>query len=129
MTAYLADLSAAWCAFVAFGRSAHPRLRVLFAAMAGGAPLHLERMVARGGPACAALDHGIFYETSSYGERAVDALIRAVGVDQIVYGSDRPVVGTAPWGLGESALRLVTVDNPARLLGLPTNPGLKAVAA
>jgi predicted TIM-barrel fold metal-dependent hydrolase len=129
MNAYLSDLSAAWYAFVAFGRFAHPRLRVLFAAMAGGAPLHLERMVARGGPACAALDHGIYYETSSYGERAVDALVRTVGVDQIVYGSDRPVVDASPWGLGDSAERLVTVDNPARLLGLPVTPSVRAVAA
>ena len=33
------------------GAPAHPRLRVVFAMLAGGAPLHAERLAARGGPA------------------------------------------------------------------------------
>ena len=51
MTRYVADMNAAWHAFAAFGRARHPRLRVVFAMLAGGAPLHAERLAARGGPA------------------------------------------------------------------------------
>ncbi|MEA2194670.1 MAG: 6-methylsalicylate decarboxylase, partial [Solirubrobacteraceae bacterium] len=50
MTGYVADMNAAWHAFAAFGRPRHPRLRVVFAMLAGGAPLHGERLAARGGP-------------------------------------------------------------------------------
>ena len=38
MTSYVADMSAAWHAFAAWGRPRHPRLRVLFAILAGGGP-------------------------------------------------------------------------------------------
>src|SRR3954451_9296703 len=85
----------------------------------GGAPLHLERLAARGGPAERALDPLTFYETSSYGPRALDAMARVVGVDQLVHGSDRPVVAPAPapGPLGPAAWRAMTEANPARLLG------------
>ncbi|MCW2968111.1 MAG: amidohydrolase 2, partial [Solirubrobacteraceae bacterium] len=44
MTDYVAGMNEAWHMFVAHGRAAHPRLRVVFAMLAGGAPLHLERL-------------------------------------------------------------------------------------
>src|SRR4051812_14441094 len=47
---YVPALQRAWLAWTAFGRDAHPSLRVLFAALAGLAPLQAERVVARGGP-------------------------------------------------------------------------------
>jgi hypothetical protein len=109
-------MNAAWHAFAAAGRGAHPRLRVAFAMLAGGAPLHLERLAARGGPTAAGLEPDVYYDTSSYGEGTVDAMVRCVGVDQIVYGSDRPVVGPAPWGLGHAARHAAMVENPDRLL-------------
>src|SRR5437763_512285 len=96
MTGYVCGLHVAWHAFIAFGRPAFPRLRVVFAALAGGAPLHVERLAARGGPVGRALDPLVFYETSSYGPRALDAMARVVGVDQLVHGSDRPVVAPSP---------------------------------
>jgi predicted TIM-barrel fold metal-dependent hydrolase len=92
MTSYIDQMNSAWHAFAAWGRGHHPHLRVVFAMLAGGAPLHFERLAARGGPAAATSDPLTFYDTSSYGERTVDAVVRQVGVDQIVYGSDRPVV-------------------------------------
>jgi hypothetical protein len=110
-------MHAAWLAFVAAGRPAHPGLRVVFAMLAGGAPLHLERMAARGGPAHRGLDPLLFYDTSSYGPRAVDAVVRVVGIDQLLAGSDRPVVDAAPGGqLGPAAREAMTRTNPARLL-------------
>ncbi len=122
LTTYLAQLHAAWLTFAAWGRPAHPRLRVLFAALAGGAPLHAERIAARGGPALALHDPLVFHDTSSYGARAVDAAIRAVGVDVLVHGSDAPVVAGAPdpgHNLGPGVTAALTITNPRRLLGVP----------
>jgi 6-methylsalicylate decarboxylase len=117
LTRYVAEMSAAWHAFVAWGRSAHPGLRVVFAMLAGGAPLHIERLSARGGPSDTALDPLVYYDTSSYGPRAIDALVRVVGIDQVVAGSDRPVIGDVPGGaLGPAAREAMTRTNPARLL-------------
>ncbi len=117
-TTYVADLHAAWLAFVAYARPAHPRLQVLFAALAGLAPLHLERTEARGGPdADATVDSGIFYDTSSYGPRATRALTCLVGTTQIVDGSDHPVL---PLGAGadeQPTVAAVRADNAERLLG------------
>ena len=133
LTAYVGQMNAAWHAFVAWGRPAHPALRVVFAMLAGGAPLHLERLDARGGPADAAHDRGLFYDTSSYGARAIDAMVRSVGIDQLVHGSDLPVIArpaSAP--LGEAAEVAMRVANPARLLGgdaVPVGPRSVAVAA
>jgi predicted TIM-barrel fold metal-dependent hydrolase len=117
LTRYVADMNQAWHAFIAFGRPQHPRLRVVFVMLAGLAPMHLERMVARGGPAEIGIDQNVFFDTSSYGPQAIDALVRAQGIDQIVYGSDRPVVEPRLWMHGEAARYATLVTNPARLLG------------
>src|SRR5215213_429596 len=92
LTDYVAQMQAAWFAFLHAGRSAHPNLRVLFAMLAGGAPLQLERFAARGGTAPAAPDPLVFYDSSSYGPRMLAPMLAAVGAGQLVYGSDRPVV-------------------------------------
>jgi 6-methylsalicylate decarboxylase len=75
---YVAAMQRAWHAFAAWGRPAHPRLRVCCAMLAGLAPLHRERLLARGGRAVS--DPDVFLDTSSYGERAVDAVVRAFPV-------------------------------------------------
>ena len=87
---YVHQMHASWFAFRAFGRARHPGLRVCFAALAGLAPLHGERLATRGGGRAGQVDFDAFYETSSYGTRAVDAVVRAVGIDVVVGGSDRP---------------------------------------
>jgi hypothetical protein len=96
LTGYVADQHVAWHAFLATGRAAHPDLRVCFAMLAGLAPLHAERLAKRGGPADAVADRGLFYDTSSYGPRAISGLAAVVGPGQLVFGSDRPVVSAAP---------------------------------
>jgi predicted TIM-barrel fold metal-dependent hydrolase len=118
LTSYVASMNAAWHSFAAVGRKQLPHLRVVFAMLAGGAPLHLERLVARGGPGALAFDREVFYDTSSYGSRAIDAMVRVVGIDQMVHGSDRPVVAppAAPGPLGDAAWAAMTRWNPARLL-------------
>jgi predicted TIM-barrel fold metal-dependent hydrolase len=80
--------------------------------LAGGAPLLTERLEARGGPAVDLRDARTFYDTSSYGQSAIEAMARRVGSDQLVYGSDRPVVEPVPTA-ADAALRL----NAGRLLG------------
>ena len=115
LTRYVAQMQAAWLAFASAGRRSHPRLRVIFTMLAGLAPLQLERLQARGGPELAGRDPLSFYDTSSYGPRALEALAPLVGAGQFVFGSDRPLVvepsgGSAwrglDWGaLQESALR------------------------
>ena len=116
MTAYVAEMSAAWHAWAQWGRPAHPSLRVVFAMLAGLAPLHAERLAARGGPAHAVHDPLTFFDTSSYGPRAIDAMLRVVGVDRLLYGSDRPVVAPVPLSaLGAAAEHALTVTNPERV--------------
>jgi len=114
LTRYVSTMNTAWHAFAVFGRPSHPRLRVLFAMLAGLAPLHRERLVARGGRT--APDPDVFLDTSSYGPRAVDATIRELGVDALVHGSDRPVATAREPGLGEAVREALRVRNPERLL-------------
>jgi hypothetical protein len=111
LTDYVAQMQAAWLTFATLGRREHPRLRVVFAMLAGGAPLLSERLAARGGPHCDLQDPLVFYDTSSYGPAAVEAMARRVGGEQLVYGSDRPVVEPTP--TGREAL---LAENGAQLL-------------
>jgi hypothetical protein len=114
---YSAQLQAAWWAWHVAGRSLLPRLRICFVAGAGLAPLQHERLAARGG-AITRIDPDVFVETSSHGRQAIDALVRALGIDVIVLGSDRPWAepfDPAP-GLGAAAARAITCTNPTRLL-------------
>ncbi len=110
---YVFQMQAAWMAFAAFGRREHPDLRVVFAMLAGGAPLLSERLVARGGPRIELEDPNTFYETSSYGPAAVGMTAALAGPDQIVYGSDRPVIEPQPTGqdrrLQSNAANLLTM--------------------
>src|SRR5207248_8744521 len=63
---YVQQMHAAWFAFRAYGRRRHPELRVCFAMLAGLAPLHGERFVARAGER-SVVDDRVFLEVSSYG--------------------------------------------------------------
>jgi predicted TIM-barrel fold metal-dependent hydrolase len=98
LTDYVAQMQAAWLSFAALGRRRHPELEVIFAMLAGGAPLLSERLAARGGPQVDVRDPLVYYETSSYGPTAVEAMARRVGPDQLLYGSDRPVIEPHPTG-------------------------------
>ena len=115
MSTYIAQMSSAWHAFLATGRAAHPRLRVLFAMLAGGGPLHAERLTTRGGPGLS-VDEDLFVDSSSYGVQMLDQAVRVLGVDQLVYGSDRPVLGSLDCPLGEAVRHAMLVTNPSRLL-------------
>jgi predicted TIM-barrel fold metal-dependent hydrolase len=116
LTSYVAQMQAAWHAFALAGRGAHPDLIVCFAMLGGAAPVHDERLVARGAHVGAS-DDRVFVETSSYGPRAVDTMLRFLGVDQIVFGSDRPVVEPRTDYLEGAVATSLLERNPAVLLG------------
>jgi hypothetical protein len=116
LTGYVSQMQAAWLAFATAGRSRHPDLTVVFSMLAGGAPLLSERLETRRGPLVDLNDPLTFYDTSSYGPTAIEAMARRVGTSQLVYGSDRPVLEPIPSGreaiLQAGAASLLT---PARL--------------
>jgi predicted TIM-barrel fold metal-dependent hydrolase len=112
---YPAQLQAAWWAWQVAGPSLLPDLRVCFVAGAGLAAIHHERFEARSG-CSAVLQQNVYVDTSSYGRQGIDALVRALGLDPIVLGSDRPYAGPTDPQLGEAAWHAISVTNPARLL-------------
>jgi predicted TIM-barrel fold metal-dependent hydrolase len=117
-TTYVAQLHAAWHAVAAWARPDFPRLHVVFAALAGLAPLHAERTALRGGPALDELDARTFYDASSYGPRALRAMAAQVGTAQLVHGTDVPVVpGPTTRPLGHEVHERMRRENAARLLG------------
>jgi hypothetical protein len=92
-TRYVAQQQAAWLAFHEHVRPRLPALRAIFALLAGLAPLQVERAARRGlerGDAALA-DPLTFYDSSSYGPRAVRAMATAVGIAKLVHGTDHPV--------------------------------------
>jgi hypothetical protein len=113
MSSYVAQMSAAWHAFAAGGRARNPGLRVVFAMLAGLGPLHAERLASRGGPVEAIHDPLVWFDTSSYGPRTLDSMLRMVGVDRLINGSDLPVIPPHDVSvLGDAAEYALTTGNP-----------------
>jgi len=112
---YVQQMHAAWYAFLVWGRPRYPALRVCFAMLAGLAPLHGERFLTRAGERTVVDDH-TFLDISSYGTRAIDAVVRVLGIDVLVNGSDRPYASPPDHGLGAAAHVALCSSNPARLL-------------
>lgn len=129
---YPGQLLRAWATWLDRGVALFPDLPVGFAALAGGGPLLLERLAARGGPVDAARSDRLVYDSSSFGPRALASAAQAVGADRLAFGSDRPVVAATeqhvPTVAGLDPQRLTTVA-AARLLGEPLGVGVPAVAA
>ncbi|GAB3942741.1 hypothetical protein GCM10029976_064260 [Kribbella albertanoniae] len=113
---YSQQLQAAWWAWHAYGgRREFPRLRICFAAAAGLAPVHHERLTARGGR-LGTIDTNLYVDTSSYGPQGIDAVARVLGIDQVVHGTDRPYAGLTDLRQGAAATAVIRHDNPNRLL-------------
>ncbi|HET7327709.1 MAG TPA: amidohydrolase [Nocardioidaceae bacterium] len=112
---YVGQLHGAWWAWHQAGRALLPTLRICFAAAGGLAPVHHERLVARGGR-FGRVDPDVFVDTSSYGPRGVDAVVRVLGIDAVVLGSDRPYAAPTDPALGEAATYAIRCVNPHRLL-------------
>ncbi|WP_427887637.1 amidohydrolase family protein [Kribbella sp. GL6] len=119
---YTTQLQAAWWAWHAYGgRRTHPKLRLCFAAAAGLAPVHHERLTARGGR-LGTIDPNLYVDTSSYGPQGIDAVARVLGIDQVVHGTDRPYAGITDLRQGAAATAVIRHDNPHRLLFGATTP-------
>ena len=118
---YTGQMQRAYLSWLGGGRERHPSLRIVFALLAGGAPVHHERLTHRGVDVREMLDPDTLFETSTYGRRAIELVIETFGVERIVYGSDVPVVDPRPTlhavrGLGDSVARLLQSDTPGRLI-------------
>jgi hypothetical protein len=118
---YTAQMQAAYAAWIAAGAERWPDLRVVFAILAGGAPFQLERLVSRGVEGRGALRPNVFFDTASYGRRAIELCLATFGVGQLVYGSDTPVIDAEPTlravrGFGPAAADAIRRENPGRLL-------------
>lgn len=121
---YTAQLQAAWWAWsAASGRALFPSLRVGFVAAAGLAPLLTERHVLRGGDR-EAVDPLLHVDTSGIGARTLESVVRVLGVDALVLGSDRPYGEPLEALLGDAASHAVRVVNPRRLLGAGSSAAL-----
>lgn len=97
--------SYAW--WIAFGAARFPTLRIVFALLAGGAAFQLERFARRGLDADTAFVPNVWFETSSYGERALELSVRTFGAERLLFGSDAPVDRV------QTALRPISALGPA----------------
>ena len=96
-----------------------PDVPVVFALLAGGAPFQLERLASRG--VAPAVSENVYLDTASYGRRALELCIASLGPRRLVYGSDTPVIDSAPTlralrDLGDAVATAACEGNPARLL-------------
>ena len=117
---YTSQMQRAYFAWLAHAQERWPDVTVVFAILAGGAPVQLERLASRGVDVRSTLHRNVFLDTASYGRRALELCIETFGVEQLVFGSDAPVVdpshaARALESFGESVTRLIRQDN---LIGL-----------
>ncbi len=117
---YTSQMQRAYFAWLAGAQEHWPDVSIVFAILAGGAPIQLERLSSRGVEVRSSLHPNVFFDTASYGRRALELCIETFGVEQLVFGTDVPVVDPTPAiravdAFGESVARLVRQDN---LIGL-----------
>jgi hypothetical protein len=121
LAVYTAQMQAAYLGWLARGQERWPDVPIVFSILAGGGPFQLERLGSRGVDVRSVLHPNVHFDTASYGRRALELCVETFGVEQIVYGSDLPVLDPGPTllavkGFGESVERLIRCDNPSRLL-------------
>ena len=119
---YTAQMQAGYAAWLAGGVSRWSALHVVFSMLAGGAPFQLERLRSRGVSGRDVLHENVLFETSSYGNRALELCMATYGVSQLVFGTDVPVLDPEPGldavrGFGDAVTDALCNQNPARLLG------------
>jgi hypothetical protein len=118
---YTAEMQAAFIAWLTAGAARWPELDVVFAILAGGAPIQLERMAARGVDERSAMLPHIWFDTATYGRRALDLAMSTFGVELMLFGSDIPVVDPVPAfdairSFGEAVTDALLSANPDKLL-------------
>jgi hypothetical protein len=117
---YTAQMQAAYLSWLAGDGARHANLDVVFAVLAGGAPIQLERLRARAGGAALEAGARIHLDTASYGPRALRLCAEALGADRLVFGSDTPVLPAAPTlqalaALGDAVASSARSESPSRL--------------
>lgn len=119
---YTAQMQAAYAAWLARRAGGKQRPRVIFAILAGGAPIQLERFSSRGVSPQEALDPDVFLDAASYGRRALELCLATFGIRQLLYGSDVPVVDSLPTlqavrSFDEAVADVILAENPTLLFG------------
>ena len=110
----------AYFAWRALGAERWPRLRVCFAIMGGAGPFLEERWRTFSGEA-RSIDRNVFLDTASFGRLALECAMATFGVEQIVFGTDIPVISGDPperalAAIGKAAEKAVVHTNPVTLL-------------
>lgn len=118
---YTAQMQAAYLTWLARDAARFPAVPAVFAILAGGAPIQLERLRSRGVEVRSTLHPNGFFDTSSYGRRALELCLSTYGVTQLVFGSDAPVIEPgltlrAVREFGEAVAEIIVRETPARLL-------------
>ena len=114
-------MQAAYVSWLTSGAERWPELDVVFAILAGGAPIQLERMAARGFDERRAMLPRIWFDTATYGRRALDLAMSTFGVEPMLFGTDVPVADPVPAldvvrSFGEAVTDAVLSSNADRLL-------------
>ena len=118
---YTAHMQAAYAAWIAAGDERWPELDIVFAILAGGAPIQLERMASRGVDERRAMLPRVWFDTASYGRRALELAMSTFGVERMLLGTDTPVVDPALGvdavrSFGDAVVNAIVSANPDRLL-------------
>jgi 6-methylsalicylate decarboxylase len=119
---YTAQMQAAYLVWLTRDAARHPALPIVFAILAGGGPIQLERLRSRGVDVESTPQSNTFLDTASYGRRALELCLASSEAGRLVFGSDAPVLDPGP-GLqaladfGDAVVENVCSENPARLLG------------
>ena len=118
---YTAQMHAAYVGWLVAGAPRWPELDVVFGILAGGAPIHLERMASRGVDERRSMLPHLWFDTATYGRRALDLAMSTYGVERLLFGSDIPVVDIdravdSVRSFGDAVANAVTSANPDRLL-------------
>jgi hypothetical protein len=121
VVAYTAQMHAAYVWWLVHGTVRWPELDVVFGIFAGGAPIQLERMAARGVDERRSMLPHLWFDTATYGRRALDLGMSTYGVQRLLFGSDMPVVDPdravdAVRSFGDAVTDAVLSANPDRLL-------------
>jgi predicted TIM-barrel fold metal-dependent hydrolase len=113
---------AAFFAWRIAGAERYPRLRICFAVAGGGAPFMEERWRTFSGES-RGIDPNLYVDTASFGRLALECALATYGVEQVVFGTDVPVISAetvsrALSEFGPAAEQAVVQRNPRRLLDL-----------
>jgi hypothetical protein len=116
---YPASSLRAFATWRALGAPAYPELRIVFAIMAGGAPFLEGRWRTFSGLA-GSIDRNVFLDTASCQRLDLELALAAYGAEQIVLGTDVPVIDPDPLlrsldALGPAVFEAVAERNPARV--------------